>query len=47
MLAETEKAGKWAPVDKEDLMLKELEWPSKSIALRDIEQCMLLGWPID
>jgi carboxylesterase type B len=46
-LTEMEKAGKWLPVNKDNLMLRELEWPSRSIPFRDIEQCKLLGWPID
>ena len=46
-LAEMQKVGEWMPVSKDNLMLRQLEWPSKSIAFRDIEQCKLLGWPID
>jgi carboxylesterase type B len=46
-LKEIETAGLWLPVDKTNLQLRELEWPSKHIPFRDVEQCALLGWPID
>jgi carboxylesterase type B len=46
-LKEIEAAGPWLPVNKNNLMLRELEWPSKSIPFRDVQQCALLGWPLD
>ena len=46
-LSEIQAAGPWLPVNGDNLLLRELEWPSKHIPFRDVEQCALLGWPID
>ncbi|KAE8445400.1 hypothetical protein EG329_013413 [Mollisiaceae sp. DMI_Dod_QoI] len=42
---EIQMAGLWEPV-KAGSELRELEWPSKQMAFRDVEQCAALGWPL-
>lgn len=42
---EIQTAGLWQPV-KKGAEMRELEWPSKQVGFRDIEQCASLGWPL-
>ncbi|CZR68152.1 probable cholinesterase [Phialocephala subalpina] len=42
---EIETAGLWQPV-KKGAEMRELEWRSKQVAFRDVEQCAALGWPL-
>lgn len=46
-LAELESAGLWEPVTKGKYTMRELQWPSKQVGFRDVEQCAALGWPLD
>jgi carboxylesterase type B len=46
-LAELESAGLWQPVRKGSYTMRELQWPSKQVGFRDVEQCASLGWPLD
>ncbi|KAF4628794.1 hypothetical protein G7Y89_g9357 [Cudoniella acicularis] len=45
-----EIAGQWAPISKSDIVrfpMRQLQWPSKQAAFRDVDQCAALGWPLD
>ena len=44
---ELDVAGEWTPVTKDSLTMRELQWPSLQSGFRDVEQCALLGWPLD
>ncbi len=46
---ELEIARKWEPVRLGDdgKQMRELQWPSKQVGFRDVEQCKMLGWPLD
>ncbi|KAN0105826.1 cholinesterase [Hyaloscypha variabilis] len=42
-----EAAGEWMPVEDGNWTMRELQWPSKQVGFRDVEQCSVLGWPLD
>lgn len=45
-----ETAGQWTPVSVSSQGvdgMRQLQWPSKQVGFRDVEQCEALGWPID
>ena len=42
-----EEAGEWLPVRFGNWTMRELQWPSKQAGFRDVEQCGVLGWPLD
>lgn len=44
---ELDAAGKWEPLRNGGLEMRALQWPSKQVAFRDVEQCKALGWPIE
>lgn len=47
---ELERAGEWSPVTKSNvgkLAMRQLQWPSKQVDFRDVEQCEALGWPLE
>jgi carboxylesterase type B len=44
---ELEAAGEWAPVSTEGMAMRQLQWSSKQVQFRDVEQCAALGWPLD
>jgi carboxylesterase type B len=44
------EAGEWKPLDKRGtggLSMRQLQWPSKQVPFRDVEQCAALGWPLE
>lgn len=46
-MRELERAGKWAPVTKDDQSLRRLQWPSSQVTFDEEEQCDALGLPLD
>ena len=47
---ELDQAGEWSPITKSTtgaLAMRQLQWGSKQIDFRDVEQCAALGWPLD
>lgn len=42
-----EAAGEWLPVAYGNWTMRGLQWPSQQIPFRDVEQCGVLGWPLD
>ncbi|KAH6715868.1 cholinesterase [Leptodontidium sp. MPI-SDFR-AT-0119] len=46
-LKELEMAGEWKPVRTGGQDMRQLQWPSKQVDFRDVEQCEALGWPLD
>ncbi|KAG9234531.1 cholinesterase [Amylocarpus encephaloides] len=46
-ILELEMAGTWAPLGKNALTMRQLEWPSRQAGFRDESQCAALGWPIN
>jgi hypothetical protein len=40
-------AGQWQPVSFGTLTMRELQWPSLQVPFRGVEQCGVLGWPLD
>lgn len=41
-----EKSGAWEPARHRN-MVRQLQWPSKQVGFRDVEQCTALGFPLD
>ncbi|THY59427.1 alpha/beta-hydrolase [Aureobasidium pullulans] len=46
-IEQIEKSGAWEKVDVEQPMMMELQWNSVMMPFRDIEQCAVLGYPLD
>ncbi|TVY89163.1 Bile salt-activated lipase [Lachnellula willkommii] len=47
---ELDQAGEWSPITKSStgaLAMRQLQWGSKQVDFRDVEQCAALGWPLD